>query len=194
MKLNSAIVLAGGKSSRMGFDKQLIEIDNMLIGNYIAKELSMYFSEVIIVTNRPELYIDSSFKVIGDIYTGHGPISGIHAGLVESSSQYNYITACDMPIISSEYIETIIGIADKNPEYKGIIVGKGKEIEPMNGVYSKSLIGDLENRILAGNYRIRNIIEDNEFFYINKSILKEFEGDIFMNLNMPEDLNSIQNK
>ena len=64
----------------------------------------------------------------------------------------------------------------------------------MNGVYSKSLISDLENRILAGNYRLRNIIEDNEFLHINKSILKEFEGDIFMNLNMPEDLNSIQNK
>ncbi|NLY20462.1 MAG: molybdenum cofactor guanylyltransferase [Tissierellia bacterium] len=194
MKLDSAIILAGGKSSRMGFDKQLIEIDDMLIGEYIARELSMCFSEIIIVTNRPELYTGSNYKVIGDIYPGHGPISGIHAGLVESNSQYSYITACDMPIISKKYIETIIEIADDNFEFKGLVVGKGKETEPMNGVYSKSLISDLENRIVSGNYRIRSIIEDNEFIHIDKSILKEVEGDIFMNLNMPEDLNSIQNK
>ena len=78
MKLNTAIILAGGKSRRMGFDKQLIKIQGEYIVDHIGKKLKNHFEEIIVVTNTPELYDKNKYKLVKDIYPGYGPLAGIH--------------------------------------------------------------------------------------------------------------------
>ena len=92
--INTAIILAGGKSTRMGFDKQLIKMGNITITEYIIKILKPLFENIIVVTNKLELYEDNNIVTAEDIYKGYGPIAGIHAGLLKSKSIYNYIIAC----------------------------------------------------------------------------------------------------
>jgi hypothetical protein len=89
--MDTAIILAGGKSTRMGFDKQLINIGDTCITDYIITILKPMFKNIIVVTNRPEIYKDPEMAVIEDFYKGYGPLGGIHAGLLQSQSMYNYI-------------------------------------------------------------------------------------------------------
>ena len=64
---NTAIILAGGKSSRMGFDKQLIKIKDINITEYLVEMLNPIFKNIIVVTNKPELYRDKNIVIAEDI-------------------------------------------------------------------------------------------------------------------------------
>lgn len=103
-KFGTAIILAGGKSSRMGFDKQFLKIDKRRLMFSIINKLNKEFDEIIIVTNKPDHYIGLSHKITRDILRDKGPLGGIHAGLMQASSKYSLVIACDMPNINLSYI------------------------------------------------------------------------------------------
>jgi len=103
-KFNTAVILAGGKSSRMGFDKQFLEINKKRLLDTQIHKLRKEFEEIIVVSNKTTQYIDVNYKIVCDEIKEIGPLGGIHVGLKNSTSKYTYITACDMPIISNDYI------------------------------------------------------------------------------------------
>ena len=88
----------------MGFDKQFLEINEVRIMENLIRELRKEFEDIIIVTNKPEEYKNSRFRIISDEIKEIGPLSGIHVGLKESKSKYVYFIACDMPNINLDYI------------------------------------------------------------------------------------------
>ena len=101
----TAVILAGGESRRMGFDKQFLSLNRERVMNSVIEKLNMKFSEIIIVTNKPVFYSTTVHKVVTDEIAGKGPLSGIHIGLKNSSSKYVYFIACDMPVVNTDYIE-----------------------------------------------------------------------------------------
>ena len=135
-KFGTALILAGGKSSRMGFDKQFLEINEKRLIDIIIKKLEEEFDEIIIVTNKPEKYKDFKYKIITDKIVGKGPLSGIHSGLLEAKSQYVFVIACDMPNINMDYIKHMKTSID-NEEIEVCITKYKDGIEPLLGFYSK---------------------------------------------------------
>ena len=83
-RFGTAVILAGGKSTRMGFDKQLLEINERRLIDNLRRKLIREFDEIIVVTNRSEYYLGFDDKITKDIIVGKGPLSGIHAGLMEA--------------------------------------------------------------------------------------------------------------
>lgn len=182
-KFGTAIILAGGKSTRMGFDKQFLEIDNVpIIGTIIAK-LKEEFDEIIIVTNKPESYKDIEEKIITDIIKDMGPLGGIHAGLMEASSEYSFITACDMPNIDLDYIRYLKRMIQKSDADICVTLLNGY-IEPFMAYYSKKIIGSIEKNLLDNKKAISLIIKGHDTQY-NEEYIKE---EIFLNLNTQNDL------
>lgn len=196
MRTDTAIILAGGKSVRMGFDKQLIDVNGTPLTLKIANELEEFFTEIIIVSNTPELYVDTKYKVISDIFKGNGPISGIHVGLLNCTSDYAYLTACDMPYISSAYIDTTKTILNMEKEYDGLVSVINGYIEPMNGYYSKSLLPIIEEQIKAGNYKLRSLIKESNFYILQEKdfLEKNLDKNIFFNMNNVNDLKEYNDK
>src|SRR5665648_270589 len=93
-KLNTAVVLAGGKSSRLSFDKQAFNIKGNLMSVFIADCLSVEFERVIIVSNKPKLYRKNCpYEVISDTWIGLGPKAGILTGLEHAADEFVYFTA-----------------------------------------------------------------------------------------------------
>lgn len=197
MKLfDTAIILAGGKSHRMGYDKQLIQINNELIVVHLAKQLSKHFSEIIVVTNQPDLYPNCPFRLIQDIIPGKGPLSGIHAGLSMSGSTFSYITACDMPTIQDEFIFYLKKLIQDHPNIDGAMVVIDDFIEPMNAVYRRTMVETAEESLENHQYKLRNVIDQHKFIKISQQELNELDTDrsMFQNLNYPEDVeNFFQN-
>lgn len=190
--INSAIILAGGKSSRMGFDKQLIEIDGEKLPIYLGKKLKKYFDEIIIVTYTPELYKGEDFIIVEDIYKHLGPLGGLHAGLLNISSPGGFLIACDMPFINDDYIKYIKTRYDKTKS--GVVAKRNGYIEPMMGIYNKNLLTDIENRLEEKDLKLLNLIRENDFEYLEEELLIEKFGDLnfFKNLNYREDLDAIK--
>ena len=190
-KFGTAIILAGGKSSRMGFDKQLLKIDERKLMDSIIHKLKKEFNEIIIVTNRPELYIGLSHRITKDILVDKGPLGGIHAGLRFSSSKYAFIVACDMPNINMDYIKFMKNKLS-NPHSNGCVTLFGEWIEPFSSFYSVELIDNIEKYLETNRKSINGLIENLNITYIGENEARRFSPnwDMFLNLNTREDLNN----
>jgi len=159
MKLfGSAAILAGGKSRRMeGIDKQTVSIGDAPLGVRIISLLAVYFDEIIVVTTRPELYKKFDVHCIADLIPGKGPLSGIHAALTASASEWLYVTACDMPYFSASYAAFLRSKVEDsfltNREAPAACITRfGCHIEPFHAFYSKPLLPIIEN-LLRDIYR-----------------------------------------
>lgn len=190
-RFNSAIILAGGKSSRMGYNKELIMIDEKRIVNYQIEALHGIFDEVIVVTKNSEYYNDLDCRTVSDIIEDGGPFGGIHAGLVASKSRYSYVVACDMPVINIGYINFMKKrIYEKDVE--GCMTLYGDHIEPFNAFYSKSIVEDIEEYIHSGGYSIHQLVKSLNFIYIEENTARRFSPnwEMFINFNTREDISS----
>lgn len=188
MTKSTAVILAGGKSSRMQFDKQKIKLDDEYLVFKTIKKLKEIFSEVLVVTKTPEFYKDLEVRLIEDIHPGHGPISGIHSALVKSNSDLVFVLAVDMPHISETYINHIYSLYEEGLD--GIVFKSSGHIEPMQAIYKKSLVPSLEEAIRQGDYRLRPLIRGANFKILGpEDFPKEINlENLFTNLNTQDDL------
>lgn len=187
MKLfGTAIILAGGKSSRMGFDKQFLKIDKRRLMDSIISKLEKEFDEIIIVTNKPEHYIGLGHKITVDILKNKGPLGGIHAGLNISSSKYSLVMACDMPNANLDYIRYM----KSHVKGDGCTTKFQDWIEPFCSFYSRDIIPDIEKYLKTRKRSINHLLQELDINYIEENIARGFSPnwDMFLNLNTKEDL------
>lgn len=146
----TAIILAGGKSSRMGEDKYLLPINGKPLIQHIIDQLDGHFEEIIIGANQPERFSFTGLRVVPDIEPGKGPLMGIYSCLKESSSDANFVTACDIPEMNTRLIHNMINLAS---DFDIVIpVSDGDMHEPLYAVYRRSILPNAET-ILANNGR-----------------------------------------
>lgn len=213
-KFGTAIILAGGKSTRMGFDKQKIHIGNRSMVQYIANQLVNLFDEIIIVTNTPDYYNEvdwhkngndykdikvtsliqmdkdrqCNYTIIGDIYKEKGPLGGLHVGLLHSKSEWTFVTACDMPIVNLEYIEMMeeLIVADDldSNAVFGCVTQVKGMIEPFNAFYASSQHKKVEDGIVQGHLKFSRFILEQQSKIIQDVDALKYSKDFSMFMNL----------
>lgn len=187
---NTAIILAGGKSTRMGFDKGLLKIGNRFLIDITIEKLKKYFDEIIIVNNKTNIYNNDNLIVVEDEIKNVGPLGGIHAGLKYSSSKFNYIIACDMPYINEDYIKFMIERLKNNYQVDVLVTKLGNWIEPFNSFYSKNIVKDIEKHIFLQKRSVYSLLSKLNTIYIEEETARKFSPSwkMFDNLNTKDDL------
>ena len=197
----TGIILSGGKSSRMGENKSFMKIYNEYIIEKITNIMKSVFQEVIIITNEPELYEFLNINSYTDIYKNIGPLAGIHSGLKYSNTDLNFIISCDIPLINSEIIVSIVEYTSnsliKVPKADGYI-------QQLCGLYNKTLIPIIETIICDENIENRDSIQSKRKCKIHQLInsvdsciieeiekLNGYKENIFFNMNNIEDYQKI---
>jgi molybdenum cofactor guanylyltransferase len=179
----TGIILAGGKSSRMGYDKGLAETKKGKLIDIAVSVLKQLTDEIIIVANTNS-YDYLGLPVYEDLVKDCGPLGGIYTGLFYSKSQDNIIVACDMPFISLQLLTTIL----KNKQHKQIVVPAiNNKIEPLCGYYNGEIKNILKVHIDAKNLAVHTVIEGFDHLIIPFDDLTNFT-----NINTPEDLQKIK--
>jgi molybdopterin-guanine dinucleotide biosynthesis protein A len=187
----TAIILAGGESSRVGLNKSKDQIKlagRPLIDWVISTLTSLdnLTKEDIIIVSSKEKY--SNFKrVFKDIFPQKGPLGGIFSGLKVSTSQYNLLVGCDMPFIEVKLLQYMI----ENINTYDIVIpcyGKGL-IEPLCAIYSKSCLEVIERNIKAGVLSVREIFPHLKVKFIKEEEIKKFDTGLysFFNINFKRD-------
>ncbi len=183
----SAVILAGGKSSRMKMNKALIEVNGKTFIEIIGKELEKEFDEVIVITNTPEEYEFLPYELYKDIYPQKGPLAGIHSGLKHCKNKYAFFTACDMPLINSSLAKKLCEMTED--KYDCVVPKKGEYLQPLFAVYSKPCIPYIEKCIIEDKYRIISF-----YPYVNilfpqwDKLINNLDEKTFFNINTPQDL------
>lgn len=191
----TAMILAGGKSSRMGFDKQLLELDHKTLAVRMAEELLKHFERVIVVTKTPELYEHVDVITCSDIYPGQGPISGIHAAFRQSDAEVLFVVACDMTGFSRVYARHQAERMLKE-RTEACVTMNGEKMEPFHGFFSRSLLPDLEQRLTdpQAPKSLYHLLKNHAVTEIGLEEMRGYadpEG-IFTNLNTPQDYQVFQ--
>jgi len=154
MKL-TAIILAGGKSSRMGTDKGLVLFNGKPMIEYLIAIFKSLDIPIIIIANNP-IYNQFNVPVFEDLIKEKGPLSGIYTGLSNVETEKNIVISCDVPCVSNEMIEILIQ-SSKNE--KITIVSYKNKIHPLIGIYSKELIDKLLSNLLSEKLKVRDLID-----------------------------------
>ena len=185
----TGIILAGGKSNRMGKDKALIELSGKrLIERVMSSFLeASIFSRVIIITNDPERYEEFGVETAPDIYPGVGVLGGIHAGLSHTEDEAAFITACDMPLIKPGMIKYV---RDSLGDYDAAVPRVRGYMEPLFAVYRKTCLPMIEKAILSGERKILSFFKEISLTEITEDEMRSIDPELtsFFNINSPEDL------
>lgn len=175
----STAILAGGKSTRMGQNKALLQLNDRRFIDHISDELST-FDEVLISAATKGTYEELGFKVVYDEHAGIGPIGGIYQILKEAKEEYVFICAADMPFIKKELVSYMAEFISS--DYDCFCLMDEDHIHPLCAIYSKKMLGVIEELIANGQYRLMNILNGVRTKYI-KLEMTCFDKKIVKNIN-----------
>lgn len=174
----SCTMLAGGASSRMGRDKELISENTASI----LHELEALFAQILVSTKNPALYAEKRILPINDIISDCGPLGGIFSALCLSSSQYLFVVPCDMPNINRQLILYMQQkTAEKLPDI--CIFASERGLEPLVGFYSKAILEEMREFLLSGGRKMHTFLENKNCLIIEASELKQVRAQTFANIN-----------
>ncbi|PCJ23670.1 MAG: molybdenum cofactor guanylyltransferase [Flavobacteriales bacterium] len=180
-KNRTAIILAGGKSTRMNEDKGLVLLNGKAMIQYVIDAVHPLVEDVIIIAND-EVYNYLGFKVYKDIIKGKGPLAGIQTGLHYSKNDENIILSCDIPYVTSELITYLI---DKSKNHEITIPEKENRSHQLIGIFSKSCEESFSVSLEKDQLKLLNAFKN-----LNLNIVdaNHFDKKIFTNINSPSDL------
>jgi molybdopterin-guanine dinucleotide biosynthesis protein A len=167
-QLVSAIILAGGKSMRMGQDKASLPWENQDILHSIIECMEKVSQDILVISNQPRT-LPSSVRVMTDIIPQCGPLSGIHSGLYHAAYPTALVISCDMPFIVPEAARTIIKYANDKQWDAVIPVYQGK-FQPLFACYRKSSLAVIEQSLCAGNYKVSSLCNILNSFYVSEEM------------------------
>ena len=111
----TGIILAGGKSSRMGEDKGFLKLNGKTFMSSIIAALNPIVGEIIIVSNNSE-YDVFNLKRVADSMEDSGPLAGLYSGLLHSETENNIVLSCDVPLISTSVLKKLLEGAPSEAE------------------------------------------------------------------------------
>lgn len=181
----AGVILAGGKNSRMGRNKAFLNVNGSRIIDNTIFIYKGIFEEVIIVTNTPEDYIFPGVLTVRDCIQGGGAMGGLYTGLLEAGKKYCFVTACDMPFLSSSLIRYMAAIRGWDI-VAPLIMG---HYEPLFALYSKDCLGILKNQLAQGGLKIIDIFPKVRLKEITSDEVRMFDDRLLslININTPED-------
>jgi len=187
----TGIILAGGKSRRIGEDKAFLEIDNKPLIELVVERLKAVFNKIIIVTNDPVKFQFLGIKVVKDVVFNKGPLGGIYTGLLISETKYNFICACDMPFLSSHLLKFMSSEVEGNDVVVPIV---GNFAEPLHSIYSKNCLMPIKRHLENGELRVRDFFPEVKCKYIPENLIRKYDPHLqsFFNLNTPKMLESVK--
>jgi molybdopterin-guanine dinucleotide biosynthesis protein A/molybdopterin converting factor small subunit len=182
----TAIVLAGGRSSRMGSPKALLLFDREPLITHIVRRLQPLFDEIVVVAAPEQQLPDLPAKVVRDEIAFQGPVGGIYYGLRAARGALGFVTSCDSAFSSPPLISHLVSLA---PGFDVVVPRWNDRLQPLHAVYRRTVLPYLEAQLADGELRPvflydkvpTRIVEENEIRHFDP------QGDSFFNMNTPDD-------
>jgi molybdopterin-guanine dinucleotide biosynthesis protein A len=187
----SSIILAGGKSTRLGHDKILEKVGNTSLLEQVISRIDSLSKEIIIVTAKERTFTQLAsrpkVKVVSDIFPGQGSLGGIYTGLVKSDSFYNLVVAADMPFLNRSLLRYMMGTAEG---FDFVLPRVNGLFEPLHAIYSRNCIAPAESILKQGQKVIIELFKYVRVKYIEAGEVDRFDPQhlSFFNINTREEL------
>ena len=180
----TGIILAGGKSKRMGADKALLKLNGKTLLERSIELIQPFCKTILISSNNPE---HKKFKIetIPDEISDCGPIGGIYTCLRKSETTWNFVISVDSVFVEQEFIKFLISEID---EFSAIVPIHSKGKEPLIALYNKNSLIEFEKMLNLGDFKMYNLINTLKTKWIDSEKWVDKYPQLFHNLNRPKDL------
>jgi molybdenum cofactor guanylyltransferase len=185
----TAVVLTGGKSSRMGRAKALLPFDGEPLIVHIVRHLKRVFAETVVVAAPEQELPLLPVALVRDQVAYQGPVSGIYRGLKAATKEVCFVTSCDAPFLDLALISHLLSeISDCD-----VVVPFWQErFQPLHAVYRRSVAPLLHEQLERGELRPIFLYDKVRTRKVHEDEIRTLdpEGMSFLNMNSPADYDS----
>jgi molybdopterin-guanine dinucleotide biosynthesis protein A len=186
----TGIILAGGKSTRMGRDKAMEPVLGTQLIRRVFDSLKPLAEQVLVVTSRGlvSLPYPEETDVVTDIYPDKGPLSGIYTGLASARYDYSIVVGCDMPFLNKKLLAHML---EECRDFDAVVPRLSPStLEPLHAVYSRSCLKTIKAQLEKGVLQIRLLFNEMNVKYIGLQECRLFDPGLlsFFNVNSQADL------
>ena len=151
----SGVLIAGGKSRRMGRDKRLLTVGGTSLFHRTLSLLEQMFPETIVVLAQPVTSLEvQGSRVVYDVIPNAGSLGGLYTGLMVASHPRIFAVACDMPFLDSEMMRFMASFDTA----ADIVVAKLESgFQPLHALYSRSCLPFLKAMTADRDLKIQKL-------------------------------------
>jgi len=181
---HSAVLLAGGKSSRMGRDKAFLEIEGQPLWRRQIETLQSLSPEQLVISGPPrEAW--RKFEIVADVIAGAGPLAGVATALRKCPSPHLLVLAVDLPAMSADFLRSLLA---RCRDDQGIVPRSSRGIEPLAAVYPARSVALAAASLLSRDFSMASFVQR----ALREKLVREHaisppEENLFANLNTPVD-------
>ncbi|MDE0035319.1 MAG: NTP transferase domain-containing protein [Deltaproteobacteria bacterium] len=185
-KVGSAVVLAGGKSSRMGRPKAMLPFGGEPLIVHVVRRLGLLFPDVVVVAAPGQELPELPVTLVRDDVAYQGPVGGIVYGLRACGSAAGYVTSCDVPFLS---LPLVSHMASRLPGHDVVVPYWEGRPQPLHAVYRRSVLPLLEGQLERGELRPVFLYDKVRTLKVGEDEIRTVDpdGSSFFNMNTPED-------
>ena len=183
----TGVILAGGKSRRMGTDKARLKLSGQSLFERSLELLQSFFATIIIAGDRPDL-ARPGIPAIADLYPGSA-LGGLHTGLISATTDWIFVAPCDMPYPDRRIIEALL---QHRHAVDAVIPRTPAGYEPVFALYHKNCLPQMEAMLQLDQFRIYDFYQRIPICYLEPPDLPEGWQRSLININTPEQLTRIE--
>lgn len=186
----AAVILVGGKSSRMGRPKALLPFDGEPLIARIVRRLREMFAEAVVVAAPGQELPDLPALIVRDEIAYQGPVSGIYHGLKASSKELCFVTSCDAPFLNLSLIAYLLAQAS---DHDVVVPYWQERFQPLHAVYRTRVAPLLQEQLSRGELRPIFLFDKVRTLKVSEEEIRRFdpEGLSLLNMNSPEDYQAV---
>ena len=185
----TGVLLAGGKSRRMGEDKRHLVVGEQTLLERGLAVLQSIFCEVLVVIAQDSPPLKVAARVVRDLVPDCGSLGGLYTGLTQATTPYIFVVACDMPFLN----QTVITQFTSRRGTADIVMARlADRLHPVHALYGKRCVPALEEMIRARQFKIQEVVSHSflRVHYVTEADLLTIDpsGHSFYNVNTMADL------
>ena len=182
----SAVILTGGKSSRMGRPKALLPFAGEPLIAHVVRKLKRIFAEAVVVAAPEQELPTLPVTLVRDEVAYQGPVSGIYHGLKASTREACFVTSCDAPFLN---LQLISGLVSQLSDFDVVVPYWQERFQPLHAVYRRHVFPLLREQLNRGELRPISLYSKVRTREIQEEEIRRLdpEGLSFLNMNSPED-------
>lgn len=185
----TGVLLAGGKSRRMGADKRFLTVGERPLLERSCNVLSRIFERVCIVIAQDSPPLEAQIPVLRDLIPSSGSLGGMYTGLQQASTPYIFLAACDMPFIHEGLVQYMVGEKD---DVDIVLAYWNGRPQPAHAVYNRNCQSVVEELIRSGDLKLQRLLATPTLRVrlVTEDEIREVDPDgrSFLNVNTPSDL------
>lgn len=185
----TGVLLAGGKSRRMGQDKRFLHVGELTLFERCLAVLRAVFQDVLVVIAQDSPPLQTEAPVIRDLVPDCGSLGGLYTGLRQAVTPYVFVVACDMPFLDPRAVQYVAAL---NHDADIVMAKRDDTLQPMHALYSRRCLPVMEEMIKAHDLKIQKLVTHPSLRvrFITETELRGIDPDgrSFLNVNTPSDL------